>query len=346
MALFSLLSRLKWLVLVAAILKWMAFHVWVLQSEFGVSLSLSIWDSVVSNILLLGLSAGLSSVLLRYAPSAGKFWFALGLSFFLSWLWIWILQMSLHELAASDATYTLFTLKSYYVRWALGFFFLAGTSISSVFYYQLNEQKQEADREVKTLDMIRDAELKKLQLQLQPHFLFNSLNSINAMIIVNPDEARQMVQQLSEFLRVTTKRADEQWIAFSDEWQYVDLYLAIEKVRFGHRLKIINTVDEAANNFVIPTLMLQPLVENAIKFGLYGTADAVNILMHAEVKGELLYIKISNPYDSEMLPQKGSGFGLNGLRRRLYLLYARNDLLTTTTSENIFTVILKVPKKK
>lgn len=346
MNLISLLSRLRWIILVASVVKWMAFHVWLLQTEFGVSLNLAIWDSALSNILLIGFAAGLSNVLLRYVPGSGKFWFALGLSFFLSWLWIWLVQLSLNEFALSDESYALFLDKAYYVRWTLGFCILAGTSISSVFYYQVDEQRKESDREAKNAEMVREAELKKLQLQLQPHFLFNSLNSINAMILVNADEARQMVQQLSEFLRITTKRADEQWISFADEWKYVELYLAIEKVRFGHRLTVESKIDETAQSCFIPTLVMQPLLENAIKFGLYGTTEAVKIELMAKVVGNMLHINISNPFDKDMQPQKGSGFGLNGLRRRLYLLYARNDLLETSIRDNTFTVLLKVPATK
>lgn len=325
---------------------WISFQVWVFSTDFGIDMNLAIWDSLVSTILILGLIGGIRNILHIYVPGSNKFWFAMGLSFFLSWFWIWILHFSLKELALSDSVYLTFLDKSFYVRWALGFLLMACFSIIGIYHYQLDEQKSETEREAKTNEMLRDAELKKLQLQLQPHFLFNSLNSINAMILVNPAEAQQMVQQLSEFLRITSKRADEQWIAFSEEWKYVDLYLAIEKVRFGHRLKVISDLDESASAYLIPTLLFQPLVENAIKFGLYGTAADVVIKIKTKLKDTMLHIEISNPFDTDMLPQKGSGFGLNGLRRRLYLLYARNDLLQTNDSENNFTVILKLPTNK
>jgi two-component system LytT family sensor kinase len=94
-------------------------------------------------------------------------------------------------------------------------------------------------------NMAREAELQKLQLQLQPHFLFNSLNSINALILIKPDEAtKDDARSLSDFLRLTIKRADEPWISLSQELEYLKTYLAIEKVRFGHRLDVIITIDE------------------------------------------------------------------------------------------------------
>jgi two-component system LytT family sensor kinase len=193
--------------------------------------------------------------------------------------------------------------------------------------------------------MAREAELQKLQLQLQPHFLFNSLNSINALVLINSSRARDMVQQLSDFLRATLKRADEQWITLKEELAYLELYLSIEKVRFGHRLDIQIESDDQIHIWLVPPLLIQPLVENAIKFGLYGTTEQVTIHIKTERIHDALQISISNPFDADMQPQEGSGFGLSGLQRRLYLLYARNDLLKTTIENNHFTVQLTLPEK-
>ena len=194
-------------------------------------------------------------------------------------------------------------------------------------------------------NIAREAELQKLQLQLQPHFLFNSLNSINALILIRPDEARKMLQELSDFLRLTIKHADEPWINLSQELEYLKTYLAIEKVRFGHRLDVIITIDEPCYEWQIPTLVLQPLLENAIKFGLYGTTGKISIELTAKMNNNQLEIEISNPFDSDMQPASGSGFGLTGLQRRLYLIYARNDLVKTNIKTNTFTVNLTLPAK-
>jgi LytS/YehU family sensor histidine kinase len=154
-----------------------------------------------------------------------------------------------------------------------------------------------------------------------------------------------MVQQLSDFLRATLKRADEHWITLDQELSYLQLYLSIEKVRFGHRLIIKEECDEQLNLWLIPPLLIQPLVENAIKFGLYGTTENVEIKLFTRRHNESIQIEISNPFDADMQPTEGSGFGLNGLKRRLYLLYARNDLLTTSIENNHFTVCLTLPEK-
>jgi LytS/YehU family sensor histidine kinase len=231
------------------------------------------------------------------------------------------------------------------IRWAEFFLVIGGTTISSIFYYQWKKRDDELNRKTTTDTMVRDAELQKIQMQLQPHFLFNSLNSINAMIMLRPDEAKQMVQQLSDFLRMTLKRSDEHWITLEEEWNYIKLYLSIEKVRFGYRLEVNHQLSDELMDWSMPTLLLQPLVENAIKFGLYGTTDKVTINISGMMENDLLKLTVTNPYEKDMQPPQGSGFGLSGLKRRLYLLFARNDLLQVNTTDTNFSVTIKIPKR-
>src|SRR5690606_14447843 len=120
-------------------------------------------------------------------------------------------------------------------------------------------------------ELAREAELSKLRQQLQPHFLFNSLNSISALAGTRPEEARKMIHQLSDFFRSTLKKESQKLIPFSEELEHLTLYLEIEKVRFGHRLRTDVTCSNEALMYRIPPLLLQPIVENAIKFGLYDT---------------------------------------------------------------------------
>ena len=125
--------------------------------------------------------------------------------------------------------------------------------------------------------MAKDAELYKLRQQLQPHFLFNSLNSISALTGSQPEKARHMINQLSEFLRGTLKKDEKQWNTLEEEMQYLELYLEIEKVRFGYRLQTNILCEEEALKLELPAMLLQPVVENAIKFGLYDTTGEVLI---------------------------------------------------------------------
>jgi LytS/YehU family sensor histidine kinase len=190
---------------------------------------------------------------------------------------------------------------------------------------------------------LRDAELFKLRQQLQPHFLYNSLNSIAALVAIQPERAQDMIGKLSDFLRHSVKRESEDLLPLVDELQYIKTYLAIEMVRFGERLQVqweIEPVEQAK----IPPFILQPVLENAIKFGLYGTTDQVIIKLSVTIESTLLIITLSNPYDPSVQSPKGTGFGLEGIRRRLYLLFGRTDLMETITEPERFTTILKIPQ--
>lgn len=193
--------------------------------------------------------------------------------------------------------------------------------------------------------MNRDSELYHLRQQLQPHFLFNSLNSINALIGLNPEKAREMIIQLSDFMRETIRKDEKKWISVEDEIDYLQLYLNIEQVRFGHRLSVDFKIEENAKKLVLPQLMIQPLLENAIKHGLYGVVGDVNIALELRRNGDYLEVSISNPYDPQGVGKKGEGFGLEAVKRRLYLLFGRHDLFHFVSKNNQFSVSLKIPQR-
>jgi len=335
----SFINRLP---LVGAALLWAGFHAWVLNYYFALSWTLSAWDSFIFNLCILSAIILVSS-LLNYLPKTGIFQVTIGLGLILAFASHWISVEALERIVPTESGFLEFLSESTPIRWVLGFIIITGSSIGFIYYLRWKDLLEVRNREADTLAMAREAELQKLQLQLQPHFLFNSLNSINALIMVAPDQARQMVQQLSDFLRLTLKRADEPWVSVTQELEYLETYLAIEKVRFGHRLEVILNIDKLCNDWSIPTLVLQPLLENAIKFGLYGTTGKISIVVEAKVRANQLEISISNPFDSDMQPTAGSGFGLNGLKRRLYLIYARNDLVRTSVLDNKFMVDLIIP---
>jgi LytS/YehU family sensor histidine kinase len=210
------------------------------------------------------------------------------------------------------------------------------------FWYEQQEsekRKEQAER------LARESELVNLRQQLHPHFLFNSLNSISALVGTRPEEARKMVQQLSDFLRGSLKKDDLQMSTFEEELQYLSLYLDIEKVRFGHRLQVDIQSDETIHKMQLPPLLLQPVVENAIKFGLYDTIGDITIRIHTRREQGMLVVEVSNPFDPETaIPQKGTGFGLSSVRRRLFLLFSRNDLLTVSQDDKIFLTTIRIPQ--
>jgi len=323
---------------------WMGFYMWILHHYFVFDWEISAWDAAVFNLTVASFAI-VSGYLNRYFPRNGSFHITVGVGIILSFLAEYSSRNVLLPLAEGNNQYINFLNQSQPIRWIVAFLLITSAGLIYIFYNRWKEAQDSYNREASTQVMVKEAELQKLQLQLQPHFLFNSLNSINALIITQPDKASQMVQQLSDFLRATLKRADEQWISLAKEIEYLQLYLSIERVRFGHRLDIRLNLDEQIQLWLIPPLLLQPLVENAIKFGLYGTTGQVVINLTTQREGDSLLIEISNPFDEDMQPAEGSGFGLSGLKRRLYLLYARNDLLTTRMDNNSFIVRLTLPEK-
>jgi two-component system LytT family sensor kinase len=192
---------------------------------------------------------------------------------------------------------------------------------------------------------LREAELYRLRQQLQPHFLYNSLNSINALILIDPERAQEMVGRLSDFLRLSVRREMQEQTNVADELAYIESYLCIEALRFGDRLNVaIEKLGDGVEVAAVPAFILQPILENAIKFGLYGNIGQVFIKIHIELKEQLLHIKIENPFDNTAQTPRGTGFGLEGIRRRLQLLYARADLIEIQKSDNIFTTIIQIPQ--
>jgi LytS/YehU family sensor histidine kinase len=136
-------------------------------------------------------------------------------------------------------------------------------------------------------------------------------------------------------------------VILKEELQYLQLYLDIEKVRFGHRLATNIESTEEVQQMKMPALLLQPIVENAIKFGLYDTTGETVIQIETKKENDELMIKVSNPFDPETsTPKQGTGFGLKSIQRRLYLLFGRSDLLVTEAKDNIFITIVKIPQQE
>jgi len=324
------------------LLSWFALQSYLLY-DFGFSWRVACTDAGTTSILLAGACLLISNNLKYYQPEKGRSVFILMLCLVLSLFWLAACRWLLPQLI-TDAAYKAFLIQSLTIRFSISFLIISCMAMLSALRYMQKDQKANEARKVAAETLARDAELYKLRQQLQPHFLFNSLNSISALIGFKPDEARKMIHQLSDFLRGTLKE-EQQWVMLQHELQHLQLYLDIEKVRFGHRLSTVLRHNAAADALQIPPMLLQPLVENAIKFGLYDTIGEVTISLDALVVNQQLQITICNPYDPETAsPNRGTGFGLSGVKRRLYLLFARHDLIEIETKNNIFSITLKIPQ--
>ena len=315
---------------------------------FGLRAMTAFSDSLVSNALV-ALSCGfLSNNMQFYLPKKERYWYILFISLALSGIILLACKAILVPLLgglSDGATYTQFFSRSWPVRFDIVFLQVGCMSILSVLWYSTEEEHENRQRRNDAERLAKEAELFKLRQQLAPHFLFNSLNSISALIGSRPEQARKMIQQLSDFLRGNLKKEDQQWVPLSEEIQYLELYLDIEKVRFGHRLSTVIICDEECLERKLPPMLLQPIVENAIKFGLYDTTDAVTIAIRARLDGKFVRIEVENPFDPETSrPKKGTGFGLTSIQRRLYLIFARPDLMETHINDNLFTTIVRIPQ--
>ncbi len=310
------------------------------------SLFLAVTDSLISNILLVGACILVTTLFNYYLPTKNRYGYVLTLVAILAVLWLLISRSILMLLTDNSADYAHFFTQSVPVRLAIGFLVISSMALLSVLWYTLQDQKEADARRQDAERLAKEAELYKLRQQLQPHFLFNSLNSINALIGLKPQEARTMIQQLSDFLRGTLKKEENAWVSLGDELEQLQLYLEIEKVRFGHRLTTTIHSSEEDKQKRLPAMLLQPIVENAIKFGLYDTLDTITISIRTASENNLLVITVQNPFDpATSVPIQGTGFGLSSVQRRLYLLFARHDLLQTSNQGNLFITTVKIPQQ-
>jgi LytS/YehU family sensor histidine kinase len=300
-------------------------------------------DSAISNFFLAGAVYLVTVSLHYYTPQKNRYGYLFSLCFALSLLWVFICRIVLFLIVDDENGYHAFFIKTQMIRGAFCFLTISCMELVAVLWNTIQDQKETEKRRTEAERLSKEAELNNLRQQLQPHFLFNSLNSINALIGLQPQKARLMVQQLSDFLRGTLKKEQKEWTTLEEEIRHLQLYLDIEKVRFGHRLNTV--VENEADGAELPVMLLQPVVENAIKFGLYDTTDAITITIKAKRENGNLLVQITNPFDPETsTPKKGTGFGLQSVQRRLSLLFARHDLLQTKTHDTTFETSIKIPQ--
>jgi two-component system, LytTR family, sensor kinase len=301
---------------------------------------ISLLDAFISNLLLAGACLLIINNLRFYRPKRNAPVFILALCLAVTATWLFVAGLVLNWLVPSNE---IFIDASMPVRFNIGFLLTGCCAMISLLWYHMEDQTENRLLKSETEAIAKDAELYSLRQQLQPHFLFNSLNSISALVGSDPELSRKMIHQLSAFLRGTLNKEDSSRIRLSEELEHLDLYLEIEKVRFGHRLNTVIEIDD--NNALLPPMILQPIVENAIKFGLYDTTGNVTIQIRAAILDYDLVITVTNPYDPETAdPRKGTGFGLSSIRRRLFLLFSRNDLVTTSYNQSQFTTTVKIPQ--
>jgi len=323
-----------------------ATHALIFRTVFGFSWNLSLNDAVTST-LIITLSCWSMVLLVRSYPTTVLIEaYAILIAFLLAWLSIfavWETQKLMAKGSNDYDPYILWLKQTMPVRFFIAWIIYGWMGTNSALRKNITAMDSRFQQHADAAALLKEAELFKLRQQLQPHFLYNSLNSISALSMISPDKAQEMIGKLSDFLRNSVKREAEDNLKINDELAYIETYLAIESVRFGDRLQV-HIEKEYTDDALIPPFILQPILENSIKFGLYGVTGAVTISIHIYLDGPILTISVTNPFDPNARASKGTGFGLQGIRRRLFLLYARTDLLETKQDEQYFTTILKIPQ--
>ncbi len=259
-------------------------------------------------------------------------------------LWLSISYFLLQSLLNPQSSWIEHIRDTTFARAIIGFFVYA--VIVTIYYLIISfrELNEKILREAELSKMLREAELSMLRSQVRPHFLFNSLNSISSLTISNPQKAQDMVIKLSEFVRYSLRNTDEKLIPLVDEIYHINLYLEIEKTRFGEKLDISFDVPESCEKILLPSLILQPLVENSIKYGIYESTGDIKIHLGASCDNYFLYLKIGNDFDPEASPKKGTGNGLEMVRKRLEKIYLHHNLMQVNKKDRYFEVEIKIPR--
>jgi LytS/YehU family sensor histidine kinase len=241
-------------------------------------------------------------------------------------------EMKLFEVFAGAITSTYL-----YLSWA-GLYF-------GIKYYESLQQQREATLRAGTL--AQEAQLKMLRYQLNPHFLFNTLNAISTLILDNENRtANQTVMRLSEFLRYTLDQDPMKKVTLRQEIEAMNLYLTTEKLRFGDRLRLEYAIEDAALDALVPSLLLQPLIENAVKYAVSPSEQGGSIRIEGRTRGAMLELAVADDgpgLGATPTPGTGRGVGLRNTRERLAVLYEDRHRFATLDNRPGLRIELGLP---
>jgi len=202
--------------------------------------------------------------------------------------------------------------------------------------------------------LLLHARMEALQAQINPHFLFNTLNSVSSLVRFDPDTARDMVLKLANILRRLLRKGESSFVMLREEFAFIDDYLDIEVVRFGRdKLRVVKELEAASLDVMVPNMILQPLVENSIKHGLAPKIDGGTITVRSRINEGLLIIEVEDngvgiAVGGSSSSTSGSGIGLANIRERLHVLYsdtARLELESKSGQGTLVRIVLPIPQE-
>lgn len=309
---------------------------WPAALAFGVPIgallgpvSLSAWYICRATPLGTVRPTRLFATVLGAAAAAGSVWAAMGL------VWAGILEIGGLRVAMAPAG-----LPALLAGFG-GLSYLLAITV----YYAGEAVAESAAAERRALELEigeRDAELRALRAQVDPHFLFNSLNAVAGLAPVDGERARRMCLRLAEFLRESLSVGGTAAIPLARETALTERYLDVERVRFGDRLQVRTMVDDGSAAVPVPPLILQPLVENAVRHGVAGCLDGGCIEVSAARAGAWIRITVTNPRDPDA-PARGTGFGQDLVRRRLAAMYGDRAVFAVESLPDCYRASITVP---
>ena len=322
-------------------------HVVILNFVLSIGLYNSVVDGLVFNVLYfffgLGLWYTVSFNSLENYTSLKLLTNHMAAAVITSVLWTALGYYILISFNGSDILYERFLTQSVIWRFLIGMFlYIATVAVDYVIIYYNNFQEKQL-REAELNALVKEAELKSLKYQINPHFIFNSLNSISSLTLSDPKKAQDMTIKLSSFLRSTLSKNEKQKNKLSEEINNAKLYLDIEKIRFDEKFDFIEEVQPACKELEVPSMILQPLFENAIKHGVYESLEKVIIKMKCGMEKNYFKITVENTFDPEAIPRKGEGIGIRNIQNRLKLIYNQDNLVTAEKINNLFRVNIYIP---
>ncbi len=314
---------------------------------YFIPIEVSMADSLVFNFLFCGVGISMWYIVRYTIPDQKNIWNVvfnhIAFLTLAQVVWIGLSYTILSTVFRSNKVYIDLLVISIPFKIIVGIIFYAVIALTYyLFIYYINLQEK-VKVESRLREVLKETELNMLKSQINPHFLFNSLNSISSLTITNPDKARDMVIKLSDFLRYSVSHNATSFTTLEKEMANISRYLEIEKVRFGDKLIFSFNFEGTCRSHQIPVMLLQPLFENAIKHGVYESTEPVSIAMDCEYKEGYLEISIVNDFDPNAHARKGTGIGLNNIRERLRLLYKNDKLIRTVVEGNRFSVFLSLP---
>lgn len=266
------------------------------------------------------------------AALVSYFWMGLG----------WVLVASLSKTSSFQGLNQRFSRQAP-ILFASGYLLYLLSVASQYVILSLEASREAEARAMETNILAREAELKALKVQINPHFLFNSLNSISALTSIDPSRARDMCVLLGDFLRMTLGLGEKDLVRFSEELELLQKYLAIEKIRFGERLIMRETIQAESKSCLLPALLLQPLIENAVKHGIAGLPEGGEVRLTSDRQNGRLDIVVENSWDPDAPPRRSGGLGLRNVQQRLEARYGKDANLRVNTDGPFFQVMLSLP---